>query len=183
LKLTVLIRQGLQAEGSLGHDAFQVQVLRSKDLTDVQKKYAHNYSVGDILIPNKTYRLGLEKNQQYRVVEVQPEQNRLQLQSADGTSLSVSPADFAEKNVYAIGAMDVRVGDRLCWTKNDRSKGIRNRQTFTVNQIDPSGKVQITNNDGKTLQITSTVISTLTMPWSAPPTAAKAKPPTEFSQR
>jgi ATP-dependent exoDNAse (exonuclease V) alpha subunit len=150
LKLTMLIRQGLQAKGDLGHDAFQVQVLRSKDLTDVQKKYAHNYSKGDVLIPTKPYkRLGLEKNQQYRIVEIQPELNRLVLE-AGGETLTINPAECGYKSVYGVGGLDVGVGDRLCWTKNDRQQGIRNRQTFTVSQIERSGNAQITYDDGKT---------------------------------
>jgi conjugative relaxase-like TrwC/TraI family protein len=153
LKLTMLIRQGLQAEGEMGRDAFQVQVLRSKDLTDVQKKYAHNYSKGDVLIPTKTYkRLGLEKNQQYRVLEIQPESNRLVL-GVGGETLTINPAECGYKSVYGVSGLDVGVGDRLCWTKNDRSQGIRNRQTFAVSQIDPSGNAQTTYDDGKTAQV------------------------------
>jgi conjugative relaxase-like TrwC/TraI family protein len=153
LKLTMLIRHGLQAKGELGSDAFQVQVLRSKDLTDVQKRYAHNYSKGDVLILSKTYkRLGLEKNQQYRVLEVQPESNRLVL-SAGGERLTINPAECGYKSVYGVSGLNVGVGDRLCWTKNDRSQNIRNRQTFTIQQINPSGNAQITYDDGKTAQV------------------------------
>jgi conjugative relaxase-like TrwC/TraI family protein len=112
LKLTMLIRHGLQAKGELGSNAFQVQVLRSKDLTDVQKKYAHNYSKGDVLILSKTYkRLGLEKNQQYRVLEVQA--NRLVLEAGE-EKLTINPAECGYKSIYGVSGLDLGVGNRLC---------------------------------------------------------------------
>jgi ATP-dependent exoDNAse (exonuclease V) alpha subunit len=63
--------------------------------------------------------------------------------------INVDPSGCERKMVYQVQSIEVGVGDRLRWTKNNRTNGIRNGQTFTVNQIDSSGMAQITDTDGK----------------------------------
>jgi conjugative relaxase-like TrwC/TraI family protein len=153
-KLTQAIRRGLQSEGSLGQDAFTVTGLRQKDLTTAQAAYASAYEPGDVVVLHQDYkRQGLVKQQQYRVLTKDRPTNHLMLETPDGQVITVDPAKCERKTVYQVQSISVAEGDRLRWTKNDRSTGVRNGQTFTVQQIASDGTAQILDSDGKTRQV------------------------------
>jgi hypothetical protein len=157
LELTCLIRQGLQSEGSLGSNVLTVLGLHQKDLTTAQAAYVAAYESGDVVVPIQDYRKqGLVKNQQYVVIAKDWETNRLTLETPMGQVISVDPSCCERKTVYESQRIEVGVGDRLRWTKNNRTAGIRNGQTFTVTQIAPDGTAQITDADGKHRQISLT---------------------------
>ncbi len=144
------IREGLKAEGSLGEgvEAFR---LKSKNLTNVQKKYAHYYEEGNVIIPLANYqRSGLEKNQQYRVQSV--DEDSLVLVGQDGQEQRVSPASFKFKEVYEAIETNIAVGDRLRWGKNDKQLNRINGKEFVVTQIQ-DGIATIQTKTGKREQI------------------------------
>jgi conjugative relaxase-like TrwC/TraI family protein len=148
--LTQKIRQGLQQEGMLGNDRLTVTGLRQRDLTKAQASYASAYAVGNVLVFQKNYPgQNLIKRGQYTVLEKNPELNQLTLQNPEGQITQVNPALCREKTVYEAEQFGVGVGDRLRWTKNNRAAGIRNGQTFTVNQISATGTARITDADGR----------------------------------
>jgi len=140
--LTEQLRQALQAEGSLGEDALKLLSLRRKDLTVVQAQYVSAYGVGDVLIPTQDYKKqGLVKAQQYVVRGVDKDANQLVVETGAGQLLKVDPARCERKTVYRVQPIDIAIGDRLRWTKNDRAAKTRNGQHFTVMEIGADGKV------------------------------------------
>ena len=127
------VREGLKQEGSLG-EAGTVERLQSKNLTNVQKKYAHYYQQGDVVIPLANYkRLGLEKGKPYRVESAA--KDRLTLTNEAGTQYRVDPAWFKHKEVYQALETEIAVGDRLRWGKNDKELNRTNGEEFVVTQI------------------------------------------------
>jgi ATP-dependent exoDNAse (exonuclease V) alpha subunit len=146
LAITQALRQLLKQEGSLGYGV-EATKLGAKDLTSVQSRYTPYYAVGDVVIPIREYkRLGLHKEQPY-VVEAVSREN-LTLRHPAGNTLSVDPMKF-RKTVYTKEAVEIAVGDRLRWTKNDKELGRRNGQEFTVIGIDGS-TATVQYADGKT---------------------------------
>ncbi|MGK7947260.1 MAG: AAA family ATPase, partial [Xenococcaceae cyanobacterium] len=144
------IREGLKAEGSLGKEV-KAKRLKSKNLTNVQKKYAHYYEEGNVIIPLANYkRLGLEKGQQYTVKAV--EGDSLVLLGKDGQEKRASPAHFKYKEVYEAIETNIAVGDRLRWGKNDKQLNRINGEEFVVTQID-KGIATIQTETGKREQI------------------------------
>jgi hypothetical protein len=67
--------------------------------------------------------------------------------------ITVDPAQCAKKTVYQVQSIPVAAGDRLRWTKNDRAIGIRNGQTFVVQQMASDGTAQICDQEGNTRPI------------------------------
>jgi conjugative relaxase-like TrwC/TraI family protein len=140
LAITQGIREGLQAEGSLTEDTFTLTSLKSKSLTTAQAKYSQNYDLGDVIIPTQDYlKQGLVKGEQYEVVELEPELNRLTIESNDGSQFKIDPSQSDRKSVYELQQVPLAVGDQLRWTRNDRPKGRRNGQQFIVDAIDENG--------------------------------------------
>jgi conjugative relaxase-like TrwC/TraI family protein len=153
-ELTDLIRRQLQAEGAIGKNALTVSGLRSRDLTTTQARYASAYEVRDILVPNQDYKKqGLRRAEAYEVMESDRITNTLTLQTDDGKRLVVNPDRFEKKSVYQTQQIEIAVGDRLRWTKNNRAEGFRNGQVFTVRQVDPNGVIQAIDSEGKSFQV------------------------------
>ncbi|MBD2303439.1 MobF family relaxase [Nostoc sp. FACHB-190] len=131
LAITQAIREHLKAEGSLGTNAIITQ-LQAKDLTLVQKRYTHNFDKGDMVMPTRNYkRRGLEKGKLYKVVG--KDNDSLTVRDSDGKHFQVDTG--FDKAVYQSQEIEIAVGDRLRWTKNDRQLGRRNGQEFVVKAI------------------------------------------------
>jgi conjugative relaxase-like TrwC/TraI family protein len=132
LALTQAIRSKLKGEGTLGETATITQ-LQTKNLSIVQMRFAHNFETGDVVMPTRDYkRRGLEKGKLYEVVGRTTD--KLTLIRDDGQHLEVDTA--FDKAVYQRAEIEIAVGDRLQWKKNDRQLGRRNGQEFTVTRID-----------------------------------------------
>jgi len=127
------IRERKKAEGSLGHDV-EITRLQNKDLTSVQARYTHYYDKGDVVVPLREYKgAGLHKFQPYTVEEVS--KDSLTLSDLCGNRTIVDPIKF-RKEVYTKQELEIAVGDKLRWTKNDQNLGRRNGQQFTVISIE-----------------------------------------------
>ncbi|BAY66759.1 mobilization protein TraI-like protein (plasmid) [Calothrix brevissima NIES-22] len=132
LAITQAIREHLKAEGSLG-TATNITQLQAKDLTSVQMRYTHNFELGDMVMPTRSYkRRGLSKGELYEVVG--KDTDRLILKATDGKQLEVDTG--FSKAVYQRQSIEIAKSDRLRWTKNDRQLGRRNGQEFVVKAID-----------------------------------------------
>ena len=150
LALTDQIRQGMQAEGSLGENVYTMESLQRKDLTQIQGRYASSYETGDVLVPIRDYKQqGLERNEHYRVRAVDSLSNTLTLETKDSQLIKINPALCDRKAVYRVLTAEIAAGDRLKWTKNNRIADTRNGQQFTVESITPEGIAQTMTDEGK----------------------------------
>ena len=154
LALTEQIRQGMQAEGSLGKNVYTMESLHRKDLTRVQGRYASSYETGDVLVPIRSYkRQGLERNEHYRVRAIDAAANTLTLETKEQQLIQTNPALCDRKAVYRVLTAEIAAGDRLKWTKNDRIAHTRNGQQFTVESITPEGIARTVTDGGETRRI------------------------------
>ncbi|MFG6093898.1 MobF family relaxase [Leptothoe sp. ISB3NOV94-8A] len=154
LALTQTLRTELQAEGSLGQDAFTIMGLRQKNITKAQAGYVTVYQPGDVLVPTQNYKKqGLLKGQQYTVVSVDRERHRLLVETPGGQVMGVDPARCPLKSVYVGQEVAIAPGDQLRWTKNDRANKRRNGQQFTVQQITSDGIAEILDSEGTVQQV------------------------------
>jgi conjugative relaxase-like TrwC/TraI family protein len=153
-QLTQTLRAALQEEGSLEQDVFTVTGLRQKNITQTQARYVAVYLPGDVLVPNQDYKKqGLLKGQQYTVVAVDREKQRLLVETPSGQVIGVEPGRCEHKSVYTTQALQIAPGDQLRWTKNDRATKHRNGQCFTVQQIEPDGTAHILDSEGQISQV------------------------------
>ncbi|MEO1390279.1 MAG: MobF family relaxase [Cyanobacteria bacterium J06634_6] len=150
LSLVGRLRQALQAEGTLGQDALTISSLRRKDLTQVQAQYLVAYQPGDVLMPTQDYKKqGLAKYQHYTVRSIDQATQRLVVETVDGQLLSVDPVRCKKKTVYSAQPLEIAVGDRMRWTKNDRKAKTRNGQQFTVVEVLDGGIVRTVDDAGR----------------------------------
>jgi len=160
LAITQAIRAGLKSQGQLGQGIL-MQRFKAKDLTSVQMEYAHHFQVGDVLIPQASYRRwDLERGQRYEVIAVNVQQNGLTLRAETGPAVQVDPARIGKKSVYGVVVIEVAVGVRLKWTKSQAKLGRLNGQEFEVSAIE-KGQILIRYSGGKTESLSSSELAHL----------------------
>ena len=154
LELTADLREALQAEGSLGADAYRMRSLRSLDRTSAQLKYACAYAEGEVVVPVRDYRrYGLKKQEQYTVLSRDIAQNQVTVAAPDGSAISFDPSRCADKTTYAVQEIAIAPGEQLRWTRNDTERGVRNGQMVTIAAIDSQGTATLKDASGNEMTV------------------------------
>jgi conjugative relaxase-like TrwC/TraI family protein len=135
-EITSVIRAGLLAEGSLGSQSLTVRSLRSKNLDDWSKKQAAYYELGDIVTFNVDYK-NLQKGKPYCVSDVDPDTNTITLTDSSGRKCISSCTQHVNREVYQLRSLELRVGDKGRFTKNDPARKQINGQAFRVTDVNP----------------------------------------------
>ena len=152
LELTADLRAALQAEGSLGTDAYRMRSLRSLDRTSAQLKYACAYVEGEVVVPVRDYRrYGLKKKEQYTVLSRDVEKNQVTVKAPDSSVIAFDPSRCADKTTYAVQEIAIAPGEQLRWTRNDTERGVRNGQMVTVEAVDSDGIATLRDASGETI--------------------------------
>ncbi len=136
-----LVRKGLLAEGALGMESLTLRTYENLNLTREQIRQIASYAPGQRLtLYQQQSKLGLERGA-YRVESVDPKKGEVLL-NRDGVIRRFDPAKLspgATKASLAVPSqIEVREGDRLIWTTNDRQLGIANGSPVEVTRIQDS---------------------------------------------
>ena len=131
------IRERLAREGMIQGPAFEGERLVSHGYTGAEKALAANYAPGDVVAFHRPYkRLGVEKGDERRVVGVDHRSSTVILEGRGGQTLPWKPGQIAGRNggteVYRAEAIELRAGDRVRWTRNDKDLGLVNSRTAEV---------------------------------------------------
>jgi conjugative relaxase-like TrwC/TraI family protein len=136
--LNETIRNGLAKEGALRGPEVSSAVFAKVDRTKVELGRASSYQPGEIIRFGRAYRsIGVDKGEYGEIVAVRPDSNQLELRKRDGVTVEFSPARASMIEVYAIEERALRAGDRIRFTRNDRSKGRTNGGEALVLSVDP----------------------------------------------
>ena len=151
------IRERLAREGTIHGPAFQGERLVSHGYTRAEKALAANYAPGDVVAFHRPYkRLGVEKGDERRVVEVDRRSSTVMLEGKDGGTVAWKPNGIAGRHggaeVYRVEGMELRAGDRVRWTRNDKGLGLVNSRTAEVVSASED-RVSFRLEDGRTLAL------------------------------
>ena len=149
------IRERLVREGRIAGPALLTKRLVSKGYTNAEKALAANYSPGDVVAFHRSYkRLGVEKGEERRVLGVDRERGTVRLEALGGSSVDWKPAQIGGKRggteVYRAETIELRAGDRVRWTRNDKELGLVNSATAEVFGV-RNGRVTFTLEEGRKL--------------------------------
>ena len=156
-RINEIVRERLIRDGTIDGPAMTGERLISHGYTNPEKALAANYAPGDVVAFHRRYkRLGVNKGDELRVASVEPGRGVVTLQRRDGTAVAWEPARLAARRggveVHAADAMELRRGDRVCWTRNDRRNGLVNSGTAEVTAVDQSA-VSFRLEDGRPLKL------------------------------
>ena len=151
------IRERLAREGDISGPAFQGARLVSHGYTRAEKALAANYAPGDVVAFHRPYkRLGVEKGDERRVVEVDRRSNTVMLDGKGGGTVAWKPGQVAGRHggteVYRIEGMELQAGDLVRWTRNDRGLGLVNSRTAEVVSASED-RVSFRLEDGRSLAL------------------------------
>ncbi|SAL79647.1 MobF family relaxase [Caballeronia telluris] len=128
------INDGIQRALGLKGTGIEYTLLDRLDTTRAERRHSKYYEKGAIIIPERDYRSGLKRGEQYTVLDTGPG-NRLTVRGADGAVLTVSPAQTTQLSVYKPERTELAVGDQIKITRNDKDRDLANGDRFTVKEI------------------------------------------------
>ena len=156
-KINAIVRERLIRDGTIGGPAVTGERLVSRGYTNAEKALAANYAPGDVVAFHRRYkRLGVDKGDELRVAAVDRAAGVVTLQGKDGATVAWEPARLAARRggveVHAADAMELRRGDRVCWTRNDMRHGLMNSGTAEVTAVGEKA-VSFRLEDGRALTL------------------------------
>ena len=151
------IRERLEREGTIRGPAFEGERLVSRGYTNAEKSLAANYAPGDVVAFHRSYkRLGVEKGDERRVAAVDHVNHTVMLEGAGGETASWKPNQVAGRHggaeVYRAESIELRQGDRIRWTRNDKALSLVNSRTAEVLSVE-GGWVAFRLEDGRKLEL------------------------------
>ena len=151
------IRERLAREGTIHGPVFQGERLVSHGYTRAEKALAANYAPGDVVAFHRPYkRHGVDKGEERRVDGVDHRSGTVMLKGRDGEVVSWQPNVVAGRaggaEVYRAEAIELRAGDRVRWTRNDKGSGLVNSRTAEVVSV-RQDRVSLRLEDGRTLAL------------------------------
>ncbi len=152
------IRERLVREGRIAGPALETQRLVSKGYTNAEKALASNYAPGDVVAFHRPYkRLGIGKGDERRVERVDRGKRTVHLEGPDGRTVAWKPSEIGGRRggteVYRTETVELRAGDRIRWTRNDKGLGLVNSGTAEVMGV-RNGRVAFMLEDGRRLALT-----------------------------
>ena len=151
------IRGYLIWEGRVDGPERKGEKLVSHSYTNAEKAVYSNYTVGDTVSFSRPYKtLGVEKGDERNVSRVDHDARTVHLSDERGRIVEWQPNKLAGAKggveVYRSEGMELRAGDRIRWTRNDRVSGLTNGQIAEVESIETDG-VRFRLDDGKTIML------------------------------
>ena len=152
------IRERLVREGRIAGPAMETQRLVSKGYTNAEKSLAANYARGDVVAFHRSYkRIGVAKGDERRVAGVDRKERTVLLEAPGGGTVAWKPSEIGGRQggteVYRRESVELRAGDRIRWTRNDKGLGLVNSGTAEVMGI-RNGRVAFRLEDGRRLTLT-----------------------------
>ncbi|QUL37604.1 MobF family relaxase [Erythrobacter sp. JK5] len=152
-RLTGMIRTKLAERGELSADALRFEALEAKGLTRAEAREAASYAIGDVVRFSRDYAAkGVRQGESFAIAAVDPQRGRIALEGRDGRSVDWHPRQWGsgKSEVFEPKSMELRTGDRMQFTRNDRETGRVNGLGGTVTRIDlDRGKVTLKLANGR----------------------------------
>ena len=156
------IRKSLVAEGEIRGPARRGEKLVSLGFTGAEAAVASNYTAGDTVIFNRRYKtLGVEKGDEREVAHVDHRRHTVHLKARKGRIVKWQPwrvaagkaaGKYAGCEVYRSHGLELRAGDRVRVTRNDKRTGLVNGQMARVAGIEEDA-VRFELEDGDTITL------------------------------
>ena len=152
--LTADIRDALTLSGALTGPAVAVEALANKGLTRAEARDPLSYDKGDVVRFTRDYAdKGVTRGEAYRVESIDPAKAAITLKSEDGREVDWRLRQWGAGKVQAFEPkpMDLKSGDAIRFTRNDREAGRINGHRGEVVAVDEQTRTAtIQTPDGRT---------------------------------
>lgn len=136
--LTGLIRSRLAQRGELSAAALSFRALENKDLTRAEVRRGIGLEIGDVVRFSRDYPLrGVRRGDPLTISVIGPDRSWIGLTGQDGSQVKWLPGYWGYRAQYFQPRdMELRVGDAVQFTRNDRGRSRMNGQRGEVTAID-----------------------------------------------
>ncbi len=138
-EITDQLRAAYQANGILSPQARTIQILYPKHLDKLAIRQAYNYRPGDLIRFDRPLRQFPDLY--YRVATVTD--STLTLKDRAGQTHSLPLHRYPDRAVFECQPLELRVGDRLRFTRNHRAWNQTNGQPYTIEALNPDQTIEI----------------------------------------
>ncbi|MGN6374886.1 MAG: MobF family relaxase, partial [Sphingomonas sp.] len=141
--LTADIRTALARSGALTGPAVAMQSLANKRLTRAEARDPLSYDKGDVVRFTRDYaEKGVARGEAYRVESIDPAKAAIALRSEDGRDVDWRLSQWGAGNAQAFAPqpMDLKAGDSIRFTRNDREAGRVNGTRGEVIAVDEQAR-------------------------------------------
>ncbi len=147
------VREGLSAEGVLRGRVLQVDRLVGLGMTRAEKADVRNYAEGDMVVFHQdlvNYRVKADDACTVTGIEG----DHVLLSHPDGTARRIRPEGniHYRLEVYETRGIELRAGDRIRWTRNDKARSLVNGEQAEIVAITGT-RVKVRTADGGTLSL------------------------------
>jgi conjugative relaxase-like TrwC/TraI family protein len=152
--LTTEIRDALAKSGALTGPAVTMQSLANKGLTRAEARDPMSYDKGDVVRFTRDYAdKGVARGEAYRVESIDPVKTAIALKSEDGREVDWRLRQWGAGNsqTFMPQSLELKTGDAIRFTRNDREAGRINGARGEVTAIDAQARTaEIRNPRGQT---------------------------------
>ena len=153
-EINAAVREALAAEGVLRGKALRIERLVNLGMTRAEKADVRNYREGDTVVPNQDLvNFRVKRDDALTVTGI--EEDRVVLLHPDGRPRHVAPQQKYYRyrlDVYETRPIEIRAGDRIRWTRNDRKRDLVNGEQSEVVAIGRE-RVRFRRADGRTFSL------------------------------
>ena len=149
------IRTDFAENGIIHGDAVEIDRLISARMTGAESELAANYQEGQLVLFERDIRgANIEKGETFTVLG--NDGHQVFLARDDGEKIEIDPAGGAAgmMEVYDKSAMELRAGDVIRWTRNDKTHDLTNTHQAEVLEI-KNDQVYLRGEDGRDFTLPS----------------------------
>lgn len=142
--LTADIRAALVRSGALSGPAALMESLSNKGLTRAEAREPLSYNKGDVVRFTRDYAdKGVARGEALRVESIDPEKAVISLKAEDGREVDWRLRQWGASKVqsFATQTLELRAGDSIRFTRNDREAGRVNGMRGEVIAVDAQARV------------------------------------------
>ena len=148
------VREALAAEGVLRGRALRIERLVNLGMTRAEKADVRNYREGDTVLFNQDM-VNFRVKRDDALTVTGTDEDRVVLMHPDGRPRHVAPQQKFYRyrlEVYEAREIEIRAGDRIRWTRNDKARNLVNGGRAEVLAI-TRDRVRLALDDGRNLSL------------------------------
>ena len=153
--LTAEIRVELTKSGALSGPAITMQSLVNKGLTRAEARDPSSYERGDMVRFTRDYAdKGVSCAQAYRIERIDMAKAAITLKAEDGQDIDWRLRQWGASNAqaFSVQPLELKAGDRIQFTRNDRELGRINGGRGEITAIDPNARTTTVRSAGGSTQ-------------------------------
>jgi nucleoside-triphosphatase THEP1 len=150
------IRAELTHDGTLRGNPVEITQLTSARLTEAEREVAGNYHADQVvLFENGSPSLDIKAGETLEVLG--NKDGVVYIKDKEGREMSIDPSKglAGSIDVYDTSDMELKEGDIIRWTRNDKEEGLINNHQAEITGIDDKGLVHFITEDGQSMILLS----------------------------